>query len=97
MLSEADLHTTEPQVITALLGDKRTAAAWNRFTEYHSMRRAKEPEAEGQWRRIAAKKRYIDPLVLGVGRVSAYSEAFRTAVDAFRSDPQTDWIAAEEP
>jgi hypothetical protein len=97
VLSEADLSLTEPQAITALLGDKRTAAAWNRFTAYHSMRSAKEPAGEGQWRRIAAKKRYIDPLIAGVGRVSAYSEAFRTAVDAFRSDPQNEWLAAEEP
>ena len=95
VLSEADLYTTEPQVIGKLLGDERTAAAWQRFRAYRSMRRAAEPAGEGQWRRLAAKKRYIDPLIAGVGRVSAYSEAFRTAVEAFRSDPQTDWIAGE--
>ena len=95
VLSEADLHTTEPQVIAALLGDGRTAAAWQRFRAYRSMRRANAPEGEGQWRRIAAKKRYIDPLIAGVGRVSAYSDAFRAAVEAFRSDPQTDWLAGE--
>ena len=97
VLSEADLSSTEPQVIAALLNDECTATAWKRYRAYRSMRSAKEPEAEGQWRRIAAKKRYIDPLIAGVGRVSAYSEAFRTAVDAFRSDPQNEWLAAEEP
>ena len=95
VLSEADLYTTEPQVIGKLLGDGRTAAAWQRFRAYRLMRRAAEPAGEGQWRRIAAKKRYIDPLIAGVGRVSAYSETFRTAVEAFLSDPQTDWIAGE--
>ena len=95
VLSEADLYTTEPQVIAKLSGDGRTAAAWQRFRAYRSMRRALAPTGEGQWRRIAAKKRYIDPLIAGVGRVSAYSEAFRTAVEAFRSDPQTDWLAGE--
>ena len=95
VLSEADLHTTEPQVITALLGDNRTAAAWNRFTAYHSMRRAKEPEAEGQWRRIAAKKRCIDPLIIGTGRVSAYAKPFAAELGAFLSDPQTEWLAGE--
>ncbi len=95
VLSEADLYTTEPQVIEKLLGDARTAAAWQRFRAYRSMRRAAEPADEGQWRRIAAKKRYIDPLIEGVGRVSAYSEAFRMAVEAFLSDPQTDWLAGE--
>jgi len=97
VLSEADLSSTEPQVIAALLNDERTATAWKRYHAYRSMRSAKEPAGEGQWRRIAAKKRYIDPLIAGVGRVSAYSEAFRTAVDAFRSDPQNEWLAAEEP
>ncbi len=95
VLTEADLYTTEPQVIGKLLGDARTAAAWKRFTAYHAMRRAKEPTGEGQWRRLAAKKRYIDPLIANFGRVSAYSEAFRTAVDAFRSDPQDEWLAGE--
>ncbi len=97
VLTEADLCTTEPEVIAKLLQNERTAAAWKRYTAYRMMRRAKEPEAEGQWRRIAAKKRYIDPLIEGKGRVSAYSETFAAAVKTFLSDPQTDWIAAEEP
>ena len=95
VLTEADLYTTEPEVIAKLLRDERTAAAWNRYRAYHAMRRAAAPKGEGQWRRIAAKKRYIDPLIRGVGRVSAYSDAFRIARDAFLSDPQTDWIAGE--
>ena len=95
VLSEADLNTTEPQVIGKLLSKERTAAAWQRFRAYHSMRRATEPTGAGQWRRLAAKKRYIDPLIEGKGRVSAYSEAFAAAVKTFRSDSQTDWIAGE--
>ena len=95
VLTEADLYTTEPEVIAKLLRDERTAAAWTRYRAYHAMRRAAAPKGEGQWRRIAAKKRYIDPLIRGVGRVSAYSDAFRIARDAFLSDPQTDWIAGE--
>ena len=95
VLSEADLYTTEPEVIAKLLANETAAAAWARYRAYHSMRRAASPQGEGQWRRIPAKKRYIDPLIAGVGRVSAYSDAFRIARDAFRSDPQTDWIAGE--
>ena len=95
MLSEADLYTTEPQVIGTLFGDERTAAAWQRFRAYHSMRRATEPTGEGQWRRLAAKKRYIDPLIEGKGRVSAYSETFAAAAKTFLADPQDVWIAGE--
>ena len=93
VLADADLNSPEPQVIGKLLGNERTAAAWQTFRAYRSIRRAKEPAGEGQWRRIAAKKRYIDPLIEGAGRVTAVSETFRTAVEAFLSDPQTDWIA----
>ena len=95
VLSETDLNSTEPQVIAKLNADERTAAAWQRFRAYRSMRRADAPEDGGQWRRIPAKKRYIDPLIEGIGRVSAYSEAFAAAVKTFLSDPQTDWIAGE--
>lgn len=95
VLTEADLSTTEPEVIAKLLQNERTAAAWNRCRAYHAMRRAQAPEGEGQWRRIAAKKRYIDPLIAGVGRVSAHSAVFRTEKDAFLSDPQDVWIAGE--
>ena len=95
VLSEADLYTTEPEVIAKLLADETTAAAWNRYRAYHSMRRASSPGDGDRWRQIPAKKRYIDPLADGVGRVSGYSDAFRAAKDAFLSDPQTDWIAGE--
>lgn len=95
VLSEADLNTTEPEVIEKFLQNESTAAAWRRYCAYRSMRRADTPGNEGQWRKIAAKKRYIDPLIKGAGRVSAHSDAFRHALDAFLSDPQTDWLTGE--
>ena len=95
VLTEADLLTTEPEVIAKLLRNGRTAAAWRRYRAYHLTRRVDTPEGEGERRRIPAKKRYIDPLIAGVGRVSVHSEAFRAARDAFLSDPQTEWIAGE--
>ncbi len=94
VLTEADLHTTEPEVIGKLLKNAETAARWNGYCAMHALRRTtvsksgKEP-----WRRIAAKKRYIDPLIKDVGRVSAYSERFRAEVEAFLADPQAKWIA----
>ena len=95
VLSEADLLTTEPEVIDRLLRNERTAAAWRRYCACRTIRLSDAPEGGGQWRRIAAKKRYIDPLIDGVGRVSAVSDAFRAAKDAFLADPQTDWISAD--
>jgi HD superfamily phosphohydrolase len=95
VLSEADLHTTEPAVIEKLLGNAETAVRWNGYCAMHAIRRAAAPQDGGAWRKIAAKKRRIDPLIRDVGRVSAYSERFRKEINAFLADPQTDWIAAE--
>lgn len=95
ILSEADLNSAEPAVIAKLLRDERTAAEWAAFRSCRAIRRADAPEGEGRWRRIAAKKRYIDPLIENVGRVSAYSAPFQKAVSAFLLDPQTEWLTAE--
>lgn len=95
VLSEADLYTDEPAVIRKLQQNGETAAMWRRYRAYRTILRSEAPRDGAQWRRIAAKKRYIDPLIRGVGRVSAYSDAFRIAGDAFLADPQTEWIAGE--
>ncbi|MDO4835137.1 MAG: hypothetical protein Q4B07_01615 [Clostridia bacterium] len=56
---------------------------------------ADAPQKTGAWRRIAAKKRCIDPLIIGTGRVSAYAKPFAAELGAFLSDPQTEWLAGE--
>ena len=96
VLTEADLLTTEPQVIEKLLSDESSAAAWRTFRSMRTMRISDAPKTRGAWRRIPAKKRYIDPLIVGRGRVSAASEALRGEIQAFRSEPQSAWLAAEE-
>ncbi len=95
-LEESDLHSTEPQVIAKLERDETTAAAWRAFCACKTVLRAEAPQADGAWRQIFAKKRYIDPLIKGVGRVCEADEALRDAVEAFRAEPQTAWIAAAE-
>ena len=94
VLTPSDLYRDEPFVIRALLSDEETAAEWNAFRAYRSIRRADTPETEGAWRRIFAKKRYIDPLTLGKGRVSAFDPAMREAIDTFLSSRQDGWILA---
>ena len=94
VLTEADLHTTEPQVIAKLLADPETAALWLRYRSLHAMR-TDAPNSGGPWRVVPAKKRYIDPLIEGRGRVSAYDPALKAAIDAFLTMPQNIPIAAE--
>ena len=97
VLTDADLMTAEPAVIGKLCADEETAAAWKRFCAFDTMMRSDAPKERGQWRKIPAKKRYIDPLIAGVGRVREHDPRVREALEAFLAEPQTPWIAAKEP
>ncbi len=96
VLTEADLMTTEPEVIGKLLSDGAARAAWLRFRSFSAMLCADAPRSDGAWRRIPAKKRYIDPLISGRGRASAVFPDLKDAIDAFLREPQTRFLAAVE-
>ena len=92
VISADDLHSTEPEVISKLLSDESLAAQWNAFRSLKKMSGSETNTAGGQWRQISAKKRYIDPMVQGKGRVSALSPVFRDSLDAFLRERQDYWI-----
>ena len=96
VLTARDLHTTEPAVIGKLLDNCRTAALWKRFRGLARITRADAAGASGPWRNIQAKKRAIDPLVDGEGRVSQLSPAFRDALGGFLGANQNYWICGGE-
>ena len=92
VIREEDLHTTEPEVIAKFLSDEATASLWNRFCTYKRIISAERPDDTGGWRKIAAKKRYIDPMVVGKGRVSEWSQAFAGKLSAFLEKSQDYWV-----
>lgn len=95
VLCREALYTTEPQVIAALEADPECVRQWRWYRGLSRVRRsAARPEGDG-WRRIPAKRRYIDPLARGLGRVSAWDAEFRTALEAFLSESQDVWVRAE--
>lgn len=94
VITESDLYTTEPQIISRLLSDKATAVGWSNFCAYREILRREQPGTEENWRKISAKKRYIDPLVLHQGRVSAVSPAFAAKLCAFLRQNQASWLLA---
>ena len=61
VIMEDDLYSTEPEIIRKLLSEERTAFLWNQFCAYSRITKAPRPGARGCWRKIAVKKRYIDP------------------------------------
>ncbi len=95
ILTEEDLYTAEAPVIAALNRHEETAALWERYRALRRIQSAAAPGPQGAWRRIKAKKRCIDPLVRGLGRVSALSPVFARELRAFLDRPQTDWLLGE--
>ena len=95
VLDESDLTATEPAVIAKLIADPVSAARWQHYRAYARMLRAETHEAAGEWRRISAKKRHIDPLILGRGRVSACVPAFRQELAAFLTGSQDVWLCGK--
>ena len=83
VISMQDLWTDEPTVIRKLCADPEQKRRWETFRGYRRMIRGREDGIV-----IPAKKRYIDPIVAGQGRVSELDEEFREAVRAFLEEPQ---------
>ena len=92
VLREEDLWTTEEKVIRKILADGELRAAWEAFPSLSRTERAQQPDSRPGWRQIPAKKRWIDPLVAGSGRVSSLDAAFAASLAAFLNEPQTEWV-----
>lgn len=97
VLSPADLMGTEPAVIAKLRADTVSGPAWECFRRFHAIRTAvgERPE-KGWWVRVDAKRRWIDPLAVGRGRVSAWSPVFREALTSFLALDFTRWLSGIE-
>ena len=92
VLEPADLGTTEPPVIEKLQRDPACHALWRSFCRYARVeKRWQKPEEEG-WLCIDAKKRWIDPLALGHGRVSAWDGRVSREMTAFRALDFSCWL-----
>ena len=96
VLTPADLMGTEPAVIAKLQADTVSGPAWDRCRRFHTIRTAAGDRPEGGfWVRVNAKRRWIDPLAVGQGRVSAWSPVFQEALTSFLSLDFTRWLSAE--
>ena len=81
-IAMADLWRDEPYLIEMLCRDEAFRAKWRRYREYHAI-------VHGSGGKVVhAKKRYIDPLVRGEGRVSRIDGAFKRRVEAFLAESQ---------
>lgn len=82
VLEEAELHRGETDVLCKLSADARSRGLWNRISSLTNIVPCADP-ADPDARVIDAKKRYIDPFVEGIGRVSSFSAKYRAALEGF--------------
>ena len=94
-LQRSDLMKTEPEVIRALTADPKWEAEWERFCRYACMLRSDSCPETGYWVRVDAKKRWIDPLAQGCGRVSRWHETARREMEAFQALDFSPWLSAK--
>lgn len=92
ILTECDLYATEPEVLACLRANEAFSRRWEAFCSYREILTADQPQTDGDWRVIPAKKRRIDPLILGRGRASACDPAFGEQLLQFQDMPQDYWV-----
>ena len=87
VLSLDDLYGTEDDVIAKITSDDRLRAEWAAYRSLHQMLLHSEAASDAAWRVIPAKKRCIDPLVAGKGRLSELDADFAAELSAFLLQP----------
>ena len=92
VLTPADLHTTEPPVIEKLERDPACQRLWRSYCSFSKIEKRWEEPGEEGWLSIPAKKRWIDPLAAGRGRVSRWNGEVSREMAAFRALDFSCWL-----
>ena len=93
ILSESDLYLPE-QAIISKLKQSPLSAQWEQFRNYSEVVCRETPSADGIWLRVPAKKRSIDPYIMGAGRISNLFPAFRNRLRTFQESRLDYWLSA---
>ena len=91
-LTVDNLYTTEENVIEKLENNPFIDSAWHSYTKIKGVRRLTDPVCDTFCVRVNAKRRYLDPFVMGKGRVSAYSEKYSAEIKKFLAVSFDDWL-----
>lgn len=94
VLSHGDLMRTETEVIKKLCSDPVCAADWKHYQSFARLVTSAVP-CPGELYRVSAKKRHIDPMILGAGRVSRVFPDFKAELTSYLSQPFDLWLSAE--
>ena len=89
-----DLWSKEREVLNRLKTDPVLERNWRTFCGYRRLLRSPEKPEEGYWVRIGAKRRWIDPYVPGLGRVSDWDGSVAEGIAALKAVPFDLWLSA---
>ncbi len=96
VLSESDLYTDEEIVVSKLLDSEKTNVMWNQFIQLHEVKKAVNKPETGLWRRVNAKKRWINPMSVHDGRVMDISAAFQKEMTEFLNQSFDEYIGTKQ-
>lgn len=93
ILSEADLYLQERSVIGKIKSSP-LSDQWTQFCNCSQIISRVTPGTDGIWLQVFAKKRFIDPFIVGIGRASQVFPEFYEELRTFRESKQDNWLCA---
>ena len=90
-----DLYTTEDEVILKLERDEELNSKFNEFKSFSKILTSKEKPTHGYWVNIPAKRRYINPRVDSLGRVTDLSENLSKEINDFLKVDFNIWLSGK--
>lgn len=94
VMRREDLWTTEQEVLAKLKADPVLEQAWRTFCGYHCLLRSEERPETGYWVCVGAKRRWIDPYGLGLGRISGWNRSVAEEIETLKAVSFDLWISA---
>ena len=95
IISIDDLYTTEDEVITKLEEYKESKSMLDSFRCFSQVLTSKTKPDHGYWVNIPAKRRYINPQVVSMGRVSSLSKELSKDIDDFLKVDFNIWLSGK--
>ena len=92
VINEIDLYTTEKFVIQKLQLNNKHNKKWKIYCSYSKVITSPIQQFDKEWIYVNAKKRYINPSVVGKGRVSNISSIFENELLSYQQEEFNYWI-----
>lgn len=92
IICESDLYKTEKYIIQKLTRNYEYKNKWSLYCSYSKVISSYTQQFEEEWLYVNAKKRYINPFVVGKGRVSKISNIFQKELAMYQKENFNYWI-----